>query len=444
MPPPEHHDPLTDEQKQVIKRWINEGAEYEPHWALQPIERPTVPEVHRPEWVRNPIDNFIMQRLEQEGLEPAGEADRRTLARRVSLDLTGLPPTPEQVEAFVNDESEGAYERYVDQMLSSVHWGEHRARYWLDVARYADTHGLHFDNYREIWAYRDWVINAFNENKPFDAFTIEQLAGDLLPDPSLDQMVATGFNRNNVTTNEGGTIPEEVLVQYMQDRVDTTTTAWLGLTAGCAACHDHKYDPLSQREYYELAAFFNNITQNAMDRNTAETPPIIFVPRAADRERWDELPNAIAEAKAEVEAHRPKADAAYAKWLDEREPQGEVTEAVSREKLHLQSLLTATDGRMAYELDGASRHVSLPDSTQWTQGPTGAQTFSSRGGTVVALSEAGDLEYDESFSYGAWVKLDGGNSGSFFGRMDPADEHRGWDLWAEQGRVGMHLIHKWP
>ncbi|MFO0808672.1 MAG: DUF1549 domain-containing protein [Gemmataceae bacterium] len=206
--------------------------------------------------------------LEARGLKPAAEADRRTLARRASLDLTGLPPDPAAVQAFADDLSPNAYERYVDA-LEVAALGEHRGRYWLDAARYADTHGIHFDNYREMWSYRDWVVNAFNRNLPFDQFTREQLAGDLLPNRTLDQQIASGFNRCNITTNEGGTIPEEYLVLYDRDRTETTAQVWMGLTAGCAVCHDHKFDPLTMKDFYSLAAFFNNTTQNAMD-GTAE------------------------------------------------------------------------------------------------------------------------------------------------------------------------------
>ena len=273
MPPPKTRKTLTAAQKETLKRWIAAGAEYQPHWSFIAPKRPAIPVVKNTQWVRNPIDAFILAELEKRGLQPAPEADRRTLARRASLDLIGLPPPPADVETFVNDESPDAYEKYVDRLLQSPHWGEHRGRYWLDAARYADTHGIHFDNYREIWAYRDWVIHAFNDNMRFDRFTIEQLAGDLLPNRTLDQQVASGFHRCQITTNEGGAIAEEYLVLYARDRAETTAQVWLGLTAGCAVCHDHKFDPLAQREFYSLAAFFNNTTQAAMDGNIKNTAP---------------------------------------------------------------------------------------------------------------------------------------------------------------------------
>ncbi len=300
--PPRHSRP----SKRIGWRWIAAGAEYQPHWSLIAPKRPELPAVKNAAWVRNPIDRFILAKLEEIGLTPTPEADRRTLARRVSLDLTGLPPGPADVEAFVNDSASNAYESFVTKLLDSPRWGEHRARYWLDAARYADTNGFHFDNYREAWAYRDWVIRAFNRNLPFDQFTIEQLAGDLLPHPTLDQQVATGFNRCNMTTNEGGVIPEEYQVLYTRDRTETVSQVWMGTSAGCAVCHDHKFDPLTQREFYELAAFFNNTTQPVMDGNIQDTPPTVFVPGPDDRLRWERsAPNGPTWSAGSVRESRP-------------------------------------------------------------------------------------------------------------------------------------------
>ena len=325
MPPPELKKHLTDEQKATLVRWIREGAEYEPHWSLIPPQRPPLPDVaaalaeHHVSspnqraalaaWPRNAIDRFVLVRMLDAGLVPEPEADRRTLARRVSLDLIGLPPSPEDLEAFVNDPRPDAYERFVDRLLASPHWGEHRGRYWLDAARYADTHGYHFDNYREMWSYRDWVIKAFNENMTFDRFTIENLAGDLLPNATLDQKIASGFNRCNMTTNEGGIIDEEYLVLYTRDRTETVAKVWLGMTANCAVCHDHKFDPLTQREFYQMAAFFNNTTQKARDGNIKDTPPVIRVPLPEDRVRWEELPELIAAARQARRRHGPLSNA---------------------------------------------------------------------------------------------------------------------------------------
>jgi hypothetical protein len=223
MPPPETKKQLTPAQKETLVRWIKEGAEYQPHWSLIAPKRPELPAVNNESWVHNPIDRFVLAKLEAAGLSPAPEADRHAIARRVALDLTGLPPTPETLEAFLADKSPDAYEKLVDKLLASSQWGEHRGRYWLDAARYGDTHGIHIDNYREIWPYRDWVIKAFNANMPFDRFTIENLAGDLLPDASLEDKIGSGFNRCNITTSEGGAIDEEYAVLYTRDRTETTS-----------------------------------------------------------------------------------------------------------------------------------------------------------------------------------------------------------------------------
>ncbi|QDT37865.1 DUF1553 domain-containing protein [Stratiformator vulcanicus] len=301
MPPPDSEKSLTKQEVDLIRRWIEEGARWEEHWAFIPPQKVALPESNS-DWARNPIDAFVLRELDRKGLSPSREADRYTLIRRVMFDLTGLPPTPEEVEVFVNDERPDAYERLVDRLLASPTFGEHRARYWLDAARYADTHGMHFDNYREIWPYRDWVVKAFNDNMPFDQFTVEQLAGDLLPEPSNPQLVATGFNRNNVTSNEGGSIEAELLHRYAVDRTETTATVFLGLTAGCAACHDHKFDPLSQREFYELYAFFNNTTQNGFDRNVKDTPPMIRAIAPDKLERIDQIMTELGEIEQKVDA----------------------------------------------------------------------------------------------------------------------------------------------
>ena len=283
MPPLESHKELSGEEIVLIEQWIREGAEWESHWAFEKPEKPPVPQLS---WGENEIDAFVYDSMREMGLKPNLEADRATLARRLALDLTGLPPEPEMVDRFVNDASENAYESIVEELLNSSAYGEHQARYWLDAARYADTHGLHLDNYREIWPYRDWVTKAFNENKPFDEFTIEQIAGDLLPGPTLEQTLATGFNRCNPTTSEGGAIDQEYRAVYAKDRVETTSTVFLGLTMGCASCHDHKFDALSMTDFYRFSAFFNNFDGPIMDGNAYDTRPIVTIPKPAHRDNW--------------------------------------------------------------------------------------------------------------------------------------------------------------
>ena len=314
MPPAGFNKTLTPEQIDTITQWIREGAKWEEHWAFTTPSRPVPPDVKNRDWIRNPIDAFILSRLEKEGLQPASEADKRTLIRRLSFDLTGLPPTREEVHQFLADDSPDAYEKLIDTYMAKPEYGEHLGRFWLDVARYGDTHGLHLDNYREMWPYRDWVIEAFNKNMPFDQFTIEQLAGDLLPEPTLEQQIATGFNRCHVTTSEGGSIDEEYYVQYAIDRADTTSTVWMGLTVGCAQCHDHKYDPITQKEFYQLYAYFNNITEKAMDGNRKDSPPVVKLPTPEQEAELAVFDEQIAELDAQTKAPILEIDATQIAW----------------------------------------------------------------------------------------------------------------------------------
>ena len=334
MPPADSGKKLTPEQMALLTRWIAEGAEWKAHWSFIKPERPEIPTVKNQSWPANPIDNFILARLEKEKLKPARTADRATLIRRVTFDLTGLPPTPAEVDAFLADGKSGAYERVVARLLQSPRYGEHEARYWLDLARYGDTHGLHLDNERSMWPYRDWVVGAFNRNVPFDQFTVEQLAGDLLPDATQEQKVASGFNRCNVTTSEGGAIDEEFYVRYAVDRTETVGVAFMGLTLGCATCHDHKFDPISQREFYSLYAFFNNMNEKAMDGNALLPPPVMKLPTAEELKRLESLNAAIApieqqmtEAAEKIVYQEPKAKPASKEredfvWVEDDFPAG--------------------------------------------------------------------------------------------------------------------------
>lgn len=295
MPPAKSGRQLGARQIELLRQWIEQGAKWEPHWAFMPPRRAAPPAVSKAAWLRNPIDAFVLARLEQEKLEPSAEAPRATLVRRVTLDLTGLPPTPEEADAAVSDTSLDWYEKVVERLLASPRYGERMALDWLDAARYADSNGYQQDRTRTLWPWRDWVVAAFNRNMPFDQFTIEQTAGDLLPGATLEQKVATGFHRNHLLNGEGGRIAEESRVDYVVDRVDTTATVWLGLTLGCSRCHDHKYDPFSQKEYYQLYAYFNNIAESgAVDRGGNAAPVLRLVTEPIQR-KLDALNAEIAE-----------------------------------------------------------------------------------------------------------------------------------------------------
>ena len=342
MPPPMSDRELTPKQVDVVRRWIEEGAKWQTHWAFTAPHRPELPAVKDTGALRNPIDHFIQARLEREGLVPSAEADRRTLLRRLSFDLTGLPPTLEEVDAFVKDKSPDAYEKQVDRLLSSPHYGERMAMDWLDVARYADTHGFHIDSHRDMWPWRDWLIKAFNSNMSFDKFTTLQLAGDLLPDAGVEGKIASGFNRNHMINFEGGAIPEEYLVEYVADRAETTSNAWMGLTMGCARCHTHKYDPISHKEYYQFFAFFNSVDEKGLDGRTGNAKPLLNLPTPAQEETEKELAAGIKTREAALDAK--EVNDAMARW---------------RETLTGKSAPISREGLSAhYDFDGSLNDIS--------------------------------------------------------------------------------------
>lgn len=333
MPPADSHKQLSAEEIALLGQWIREGAQYESHWAFRAPQAGTVPPL--PEGGQNEIDAFIADRLRASGLKMSAEAPRETLIRRVAFTLTGLPPSIAEVDQFLADTEPGAYERMVDRFLASPRYGEEMARHWLDLARYGDTHGLHLDNERQMWAYRDWVVRAFNANQPFDQFSIDQLAGDLFPTPTTDQLIATGFNRCNVTTSEGGAIDAEFLYRYAVDRTSTFAETWLGLTAGCAVCHDHKFDPLTSREFYSLYAFFNSAADPAMDGNALLTNPVLKLPDESANQAMAELDATIAGLEKTIEEQaasldwtdpatlepRPEPVASETIWMDDSFPE---------------------------------------------------------------------------------------------------------------------------
>jgi hypothetical protein len=444
MPPPDSHKELKPGEIEIIRRWIADGAEWQPHWSFIKPGKPAEPEVSNPGWVTNPIDRFILAGLDKAGLAPAPEAERRALARRAALDLTGLPPTPEEVDAFVADEDPKAYEKLVDRYLTSPGWGEHRGRYWLDAARYADTHGLHFDNYREMWLYRDWVIDAFNRNQRFDQLTIEQIAGDLLPKPTRSQLIATGFQRCNMTTNEGGTIDEENLALYAADRVQTMGWVYLGLTLNCSQCHDHKFDPLSQRDYYAMAAFFRNTTQAPKDGNVKDSTPILIVPSEADRPRWDALPGEIAAATAKRDERRGAARPEFEQWLAKATPSMLGEGSLADRLIAHFPLNEGKGGSLAARLP-VDRRGTAPETIGWAAGGKFGPAPVLKKDQTADLGDLANFPRSEPFSVAAWVRpgKDGVN-GSIVARMNVAERHRGWEFLVEGRNLAFHLIDSWP
>ncbi|MCB1120874.1 MAG: DUF1553 domain-containing protein [Verrucomicrobiae bacterium] len=362
MPPPDSKLSLTDEEKRILDRWIEEGAEYDQHWSFKPIGHPDLPELSKQEqaWAANGIDHFVAARLRGEGLAPTEQASRETLIRRVSLDLTGLPPTPEEVDTFVNDQRPGAWERVVDRLLASPHYGERMALVWLDAARYADSGGYQFDMKRTQWPWRDWVIEAYNQNMPFDEFTIEQLAGDLLPHPSRNQLLATAFNRNHRINNEGGIVPEEYLAEYVADRVETTSTVWLGLTMTCARCHDHKYDPITQKDYYQLFAYFNNLEEYGQGVTSAPVPNMaVYTDGTEEWHQW--LKNEVQALENEIRSLPVERQSDFEAWLgrkqEERAALLKTLKDIPAASLHL--TLDSEKDRMTPDARDASRQGIL-------------------------------------------------------------------------------------
>ncbi len=439
MPPPSSNRALTPEQIAILKRWIEEGSQYSQHWAFIPPTRPAVPD-SAPGWTKQPIDGFVAKRLEAEGLRPSPEAALATWLRRASLDLTGLPPSIAEMDLFLSDQKargEAAYAAAVDRLLASPRYGERIAMDWLDVARYADTHGFNNDAARSMWRWRDWVIDSFNANMPYDRFLTEQLAGDLLPNPTLEQRIATGFGRNHVINSEGGIIDEEYRVEYVADRVRTLGMAWLGLTLECAHCHDHKYDPITQRDHYRLFAFFNNVPEIGEDGRVANAVPIMPAPTPAQRRKMSDLEAAIARLSAKVERHEKswawhKADARRASELAARTL---VPDGASLE-IHCESaeeVERASAGGFAFA-PGVAGQACLPgDSKPRTAGKVPVSkrsplTFSAwvrpePADTDVALLSAIDYTVNRAattFGKGIELRLVGGELEFRFGDRFPA------------------------
>ncbi|MFI4848525.1 MAG: DUF1553 domain-containing protein [Gimesia chilikensis] len=448
MPPADSGKKLKPEEIEQLKLWIEQGAPWQDHWAFVKPQKAPLPSVSQPGWVKSPVDQFILARLDEEGLKPTAEADRRTLIRRVTLDLTGLPPTPQEVESFVNDKSSNAYEKVVDRLLQSPRYGEHMARYWLDIARYGDTHGLHLDNYREMWPYRDWVINAFNTNKHYDQFVIEQLAGDLLPNATLDQQIATGFNRCHVTTNEGGSIAEEVYVRNVIDRVETTGQAFMGLTLGCAVCHDHKFDPFTKTEFYQLFAFFNNLDGPAMDGNIKDSPPSVRVPDDAQSKQLQAYKDQIASIEKRGADRTKVNEPAFQSWLQWKQ---QIQKTGSNPDLSIPQpggLLAAysldeKEGDAAADKTNAKNKASVKGAPKWVAGKFN-NGFQFAPGSYLDLGKTGQFAKATPFSYAIWVKTNGKTSGPIVSSINPNSRERGYDLQITNQTLSVRLIDRWP
>ncbi len=444
MPPVEAGRQLTPRQIALLRRWIEQGATWQAHWSFIAPTRPALPHVTDSLWSRNAVDPFILARLEKEELQPSIEADRATLIRRVSLDLTGLPPTPAEVEAFLADGSAQSYERVVDRLLASPRYGERMAIRWLDAARYADTSGYQTDGDRSMWRWRDWVIEAFNRNLPFDQFTVEQLAGDLLPGATLAQQIATGFNRNHRGNSEGGIIPEEYAAEYVVDRVDTTATVWLGLTMGCARCHDHKYDPITQREFYETFAFFNNIPEKGRAVKMGNSPPVMAAPTDAQAKELANLDRRLAAAETRRLDLEPQIVAAQATWEKTLTSAPSVSWTITKglqARFELDGKLTSTGGTNA----PATFAGGEPDFTTGHHG----LAASLDGSRFIDCGDAGDFGFFDKFTLAAWVQprnLDG----TLLSRMVEqakdsgfASDSEGYRVHLKAGRLQVHLTKRW-
>ncbi len=438
MPPPESHKQMKAEEIALVKKWIEQGAEYEPHWSFAPVKRPEPPAAGEG-WGVNPIDAFIAARLAEQGLQPNPADDLRRYHRRMAFDLTGLPPEPAATDAFLDDyakRGEAAVVAEADRLMDTTASAEHFARLWLDVARYADTHGIHIDNYRAIWPYRDWVVRAFKQNMPWDKFTTEQIAGDLIPNRSLDQLVASGFNRCMATTGEGGAIAEEYEAVYAKDQVETVSAVWLGLTTGCAACHDHKFDPVSMKDFYSMAAFFRNTTMHAMDKNDALHPPNVFVPELPDRERWLVLEKELADHKRKLDQRASKAETEFQTWLGKPElkPYVETDESV-------ELYLPLAGGGASIEGFVGGKPRSWPVALDHVDGLIGKAPVIT--GQSIALGDIANWSRDSEVTVALAIRVEGTPSGSLISRMDPSLKHRGWDLGLENGKPILHVVDRW-
>jgi hypothetical protein len=435
----------------VLREWIKQGAVYRPHWAFEVPTRPAMPhDIGSDPWVKNPIDSFILAKLKKEGLEPSPEADKPTLIRRVTLDLTGLLPTPDEVQAFVADSSADAYEHLVDRLLTQATFGEQRARYWLDYARYADTYGLHYDNSRDIWPYRDYVIRSFNGNKPFDQFAREQIAGDLMPMKNLDPLIGSGYVRLGVSSNEGGTIPEELRVNIARERTEAFGATFMGLTVGCAVCHDHKFDPTTQHDFYALSAFFNNIDEKPFNDDRPVWAPVVRVPKADQAGAYNRVLSHRSQLQEKLNAMKFDGGKSVGEWLaSHKNP----ARAVSTSGLIVR--LRLDEGR-GDQLTNSAPNANAGSFKTTTMKPEWGETtwlwpdFRMQSSTRVLLGQTADYEATHAFSAGGWfmfrtAPFHPGSFGTLLSKMESTQHDRGWELSAdENGTLTVALVHQAP
>lgn len=449
MPPLKVKKPLTTEQRRLLRLWIEQGADFARHWAFVPPGRPELPRVSNRAWPRNAIDLFVLSRLEAEGLIPAVEADKGTLLRRVTLDLTGLPPTTAELDDFLADDSPDAYEKVVDRILDSPRFGEKMAMQWLDAARYADTNGYNNDEERMMWPWRDWVIGAFNSNMPFDRFLTEQLAGDLIPEPTLEQKIATGFNRNHVLTTEGGIIDEEYRVEYVADRVHTTATVVMGLSMQCARCHDHKYDPITQREYYQFFAFFNNVADKSVNYNQGGlAEPYLKAPTVDQQRELSRLAAQKQSLEMRLAERASQIDGDLARWEENLTAEQKRELALSGQTLYVP--FDETEGDRVHVLPssraddaGAIADGRIHGSVVRKPGKSGS-ALALEGETFVDLGQRGIFERTDSISFGAWVFPTSNDAIAVLSKIDDAQAFRGYDLLLEGARPAVHIVNHWP
>ncbi len=445
MPPPKAKLPLNAAEKQLLHEWIVQGAVFPRHWAFVAPRRPDVPTVDDAKWPRNAIDHFVLRRLEQEKLAPSPEADRATLLRRVCLDLTGLPPSTQELDAFLADDSPQAYEKTVDRLLASPRYGERMALVWLDAARYADTNGYNNDEDRTMWPWRDWVIGAFNRNMRYDRFIIEQLGGDLLPNPTLSQEIATAFHRNQGHNTEGGIIQEEYRVEYVADRVHTTATIFLGLSMQCARCHDHKFDPITQKDYYSFFAFFNSMDEKqASYVNFAAAEPFIRIPSAEQKAKLAALEAERRDLDGKIAKHRAEADAGLARWEQEHSAD-DLGKLCSKPLLH-RFAMDEKEGDIVHDTANPSAATpiagTIKGKANWVAGRFGG-ALEFDGQTFVDAGPTAAFDGTKPFSISAWVRPATMEPLAVLSKMDESNAVRGYDVLIDHGKINCHLIHHW-